>query len=527
MYCEECGTYLEDNVRFCEECGTPIVQETDKNTNSLNSDIIEQKLVELIDENWNNVYRDFVNNTNKDLGIIITNLKKLSSQLNCSKEALLEVISSYISYCNKNHVAYCFVDVDNQKISSSNSTSVDNVVSILEKLCNISRPRYLFILGNEDVINVAVWKNHSGDSDKNVTSDLVYSTLVKSSPWEGCRFSFDKNIRVGRLPSYDGESLEKFCSYFINTMQVYNSFDKLVSYGLSAKVWKSESDYEFKNISKSRTDSSPNVNKEIVEKQIPQDANILFFNLHGSNQTKYWYGQEYLTYPEAFEPKNLSIITKPFFLGVEACYGANYIGNNDEKNSIVIKAMQSGCVGFLGSSKIAYGTPSPTGSCADFVVGEFLKQIVNGKTSGDAYILGLKRLVKETKSFSDAEIKTLAEFSLYGDPAQSINFTKNESKERKSIINFSDKKNIFVELPDIQTAIKMNLTKIDEKINKIINEYVYNKFSSVKGVVPTTYRIEGKDLYQSIYSNERELIPKIIKIYFDKNGNIKKELESK
>ena len=65
----------------------------------------------------------------------------------------------------------------------------------------------------------------------------------------------------------------------------------------------------------------------------------------------------------------------------------------------------------LGSSKIAYGTSNPPGSCADFVIGEFLKQIKNGVLAGDAHVFGIKRLVQESYDFDDSEIKTVAEFS--------------------------------------------------------------------------------------------------------------------
>lgn len=521
MFCEECGSPLEPGVRFCENCGTPVPQdEVIENTNRTS----DFSLFQFNTIDWEGSYSQFSNGISGEKAIIVTSLNRLCSQLNCSCEVLLCEITKYAEFCADNGIVYSLLDMDNQKVVSSNSCSIENVINALSKICAVDKPKYVFILGNENVIQVAEWKNESGDSDATVTSDLAYQTLNLTSPWDGHNYVFNEVLRVGRLPSYNGESLDKFTSYFTNAMNSKMSFSNLQAYGLSAKVWKNESDYEFKNLSPSVTDSSPIVSKDTVEGRISHDANLLLFNLHGSEQTKYWYGQEGDSYPEAFEPKCIDTIRKPFFLGVEACYGARYIGNLNEQESIVVKAMQSGCIGLLGSSKIAYGTSNPPGSCADFVIGEFLKQIKNGVAAGDAHVLGIQRLCRETKDIDDAEIKTIAEFSLYGDPSQR---TMYGSGGAKSIFGKAFGRSIHVDVPDIRAAVKMNLAQIDEKINTLINEHVYQKFAYMRGTEPKTYKMEGKDLYQSIYQKQDLTFNRIVKVYFDKNGKIKKELESK
>ncbi len=529
MFCEECGVQLEPGARFCENCGTPVPQEDIKECIDSQETYIPFKF----DSNdWASSYKKYNQTVQGEKGIIVTSLKKLCSQLKCSNDSLLDEIINYTAYCATYGIFYSFLDMDNQAVVDSNSCSVANVTNAMNRICNISKPKYVFILGNENVINVSEWKNESGDSDDTVTSDLSYQTLNLTSPWNGHNYVFADVLRVGRLPSYEGESFEKFTSYFETVKNCGSSFSNLKAYGLSAKVWKNESDYEYKSIATSVTDSAPNVSNDTVESRIDKDTNLLFFNLHGSNQTKYWYGQEADSYPEAFEPRNIDTICKPFFLGVEACYGARYIGNLTEQDSIVIKAMQSGCVAMLGSSKIAYGTSNPPGSCADFVIGEFLKQIKNEVSAGDAHVFGIKRLVQESYDFDDSEIKTVAEFSLYGDPAQRINFSSSktyveESNSAKNIFGKPFGRTIHVDIPDIRTVVKMNLAQVEDKIKTLINEYVYQHFSYMRGIEPKTYKLEGKDLYQSIYQKPDSNICKTVKIYFDKNGKIKKELESK
>jgi len=508
MFCEECGAKLEEGARFCENCGAVVNGSAEHFSDSQKSEILEK-------------------------GVLLTRLSVLASQLSCSKQELSEKIGRYIEYKKTRGIQYSLIDVA--------SSSVSDVVSLLKNLRSKNEFKYVFILGNEKVIEVSEWENKSGDSDSSVTSDLAYSSLNTSSPWEIQKYDFEKFLLVGRLPSYDGETFEEFCAYFKNAMISEESFEKLKTYGLSAAVWKQESDYEYRKIASSTTDSSPDITLNSVSSRIDADSNILFFNLHGSSVAKFWYGQQGSSYPEAFSPENLSVLKMPYFLGVEACYGARYIGNLGKTDSIVVRAMQSGCIALLGSSKIAYGTPNPTGSCADLMVGEFLKQICAGKTAGDSHLAGIHRLFNESKDFSDTEIKTLTEFSLYGDPSSS---TGNQTKfGQKSFSSHSSllssrieplnakfvghARGLYVQIPDIRSQIEMSLCEVDSKIKAIINRHVYSFHKELAGIEPKTYKFSNREMWQSIYTKQIGAVEKTVKVYFDKYGTIKKELESK
>lgn len=508
MFCEECGTELEPGARFCENCGTPVPQE-------------EKHIA-------------FEN------GVIVTNLKKLSSQLGTSPDSINKLLSEYIDFSKQRGISYSLLNLENQ-----NDLTVDKVIYALNQATLSSKIKYVFILGNEEIIPVTEYHNESGDSDEKVPSDLPYTVLDKTSPWSGIKYAFDKMLRTGRLVSYNGESFEKFAAYFKNVMHYQNSFPAITSYSLSAKVWKNETDYEYKKISvpyNKACDSSPEVNVSTVENYIPKDANLLMFNLHGSNQTKFWYGQQEQEFPEAFEPKNIDALKAPFIIGVEACYGANYTGGFTEENSILVKALHKGCFSLLGSSRIAYGTSEPQGNNADFMIGEFLKQIKDGTSAGDAHVAGIKRVICDSKDFSDVEIKTIAEFNLFGDPSVSAgSFAKSqeesETSSSSSTTSTSSSKSfgsnipsLNVNMPDIRQAVRLSLAKVDSKIETAINTYVYEKYAFMKDSIPTTYRIEGKDLFQSIYSTKGAkdgIINQTVRVYYDRNGTIKKEAESK
>ena len=507
MFCEECGTELEPGARFCETCGTPVPQ--------------EEKHI------------SFEN------GIILTNLNKLASQLGTSKDSINNLLSEYIDFSKQRSVSYTLLNLENQ-----NDITIDKVISTLKTSSITSKIKYVFILGNEEIIPVIEYQNESGDQDENVPSDLPYSILASTSPWNGINYSFDKMLRTGRLVTYPGEGFEKFAVYFKNVMHYQNSFPRITPYSLSAKVWKMETDFEYKKISEpylKSCDSSPEITVSTVENFISKDSNLLLFNLHGSNQTKFWYGQEGQDFPEAFEPKNIDALNGPFIIGVEACYGANYKGAFTEESSILVKAMQSGCISFLGSSRIAYGTSEPEGNNADFMIGEYLKQIKNGVSAGDAHVAGIQRVVCDTKEFSDVEIKTIAEFNLFGDPSISTGpFAKEqtEAAAQSSSSSTSTTSKTFagnfsslnVKMPDIKGTVRLSLAKVDSKIEAAINTYVYEKYTFMKDCLARTYKVEGKDLFQSIYSKEGAkggIINQTVRIYYDRNGAIKKEMESK
>ena len=532
MFCEECGSKLEDGVRFCENCGTPVPME---NINVVQNDAIHHEQLDnwnsvFTDENWQSLWQNSLKASSSENGIILTNSSKLCSQLSCSKAELIYNLEDYVKCAKSRGVNYYFLDLSDNCVHSNSDSSVENVIKLISKICNVSAPKYLFILGNEDVIGFKTWTNYSSDSDTDVTSDLVYSVLDLTSPWDGVKYSFESALRVGRVPSWNGESFVEFLSYFMNAKNNIGTTSTIIPYGLSALVWRKESDDEFSAVSSSKVDVSPSVTQYNVDERIPSGANLFLFNLHGSDQTKYWYGQEGSDYPEAVCPDNLKRLSTPNYIGVEACYGSMYENNKNSASSNVLAALNNKTIALLGSSRIAYGTPCPPGSCADIVIGEFIKQIAKGETAGDSHIAGLKQLCRGT--MDDSDIKTLCEFALYGDPSACTGKNKNVSFGKSfgfsSHVGFSGAKSssngLHISMPDIRLAVKLSLAVVDLKISEQINKHVYDTYDNMKGITPKTYIDSNTKMYHSVYEDSSK---NVVKVYFDSFGHIKKELCSK
>lgn len=536
VFCEECGAENKSGDPFCEVCGTkfsipekPSKKGSSTGSKNINPDVFKGSWK----ENWSAWANETLSEGN-ELGIIMTRQEELLSQLNCSESEYKTFLFNYINMARERGINYCYLNLDDNSVSDDVTNDVQTIIDVLTEIVNVARPKYLFILGNEEVVDVATWDNQSYDNDPDVYSDLAYALLDGTSPWEGQNFNLTQAIRVGRLPSYSGESITKFCEYFVNVLNADNIKD-FKTYGLSAKVWREESVDEYKHFAKGNVLVCPQVTENDVSGTISDTTNLFFFNLHGSDNTKEWYGQEGSNYPKAFNPSILRNHSTPYFLGVEACYGARYVGGLTADDSILLSCLQGKCLAFFGSSKIAYGTSAPVGCCADVVVTRFLKCITDGETAGDAYIEALKDL-SSGGSMDDSEIKTFAEFNLYGDPSVCSGKNKNVGKLGKFMKGFGGApKGLKVPLPDIRKAVHLVEAEVEQKVSVSIDDYVAKNFMPSMGtkgfnmdeIFAKTEQLTNTGLYVKTYQDKSGSIDQIVKVYFNEKGSIKKTLLSK
>lgn len=538
-FCEQCGAKLTAGMRFCEECGAPVdaavnkdldyaeeisAQEAQANPN------VDERIFKRTD--WESVWSKIASGCENDLGLIITRERALLDQIGGEEEGFNALIDDFVTSARKRGVFYHYLNLDDCAFYDGDG-GVDSVVSALRKVVDVARPKYLMLLGNEEIIQVAHWENMASDGDEDVESDLCYSTLDTNSPWDGREYDFDEVMRVGRIPSYEGAGLDVFADYFDSVKQYAGMQSKVVPYGLSALVWKDESNDEYHALSKGDVDLSPEVTKDTVARRIPEDANLLFFNLHGSDNRRYWYGQEGCSYPEAFSPEVISGRQHPYFVGVEACYGARYTHGLTPKSSIVMMALRSCCLAFLGSSKIAFGTSRPKGSCADIVIGNYIKYISKGKTAGDAHLEGLKELCRDRASMDDADVKTLAEFALYGDPSVSMRGGEKTLGIKSFFGKKATTKGIHIPMPNVRQAVEMALTEVDAKIEAVVDDFARDLIRTEFGTADlgsskqAVYAMKATGLFQKVYRYEGQDVKRVAKVYFDRNGRVRKSLVSK
>ena len=493
-YCEDCGAPLTPGVLFCENCGAKI-QEITKAFKS-------------------------------EKGLAYTNTALLASQTGLSKETILSLINQFIADAASRGLEYEFCDVCED---FKDAGKVEKHLEIISKKAKQTNFEYLFIIGSSSVIPSEVWKNEACDSasDSDVSGDLCYATLNLKSPFSGVKYDFSRSLKVGRLPNCD------LAHYFENLKNGCGKIGDIKSFGMSAKVWQAETRDIYSHVSSGEVITSPECTKNNVANLLPADTNLFLFNLHGSDKTEYWYGQEEASYPEAVEPSSFAGIKNPYFLAVEACYGALYEGRSPDK-SVLLSAIGGMCISFLGSSRIAFGASEAPGCCADVICDEWLQKVKAGATGGKALEEARKRLMTDK---SPEAIKTLAEFSLYGDPSARMKDGSADSGAGNELLkqvqgdgnSFSGGKtrSSLVDLPDIHLAVRREIATVDKKISDSIEELVYRQYKELYGVKPVYYKNYGSNDMNAVFSGKNTLGAKIVNVHFTADGQIKGLLESK
>jgi hypothetical protein len=102
----------------------------------------------------------------------------------------------------------------------------------------------------------------------------------------------------------------------------------------------------------------------------------------------------------------------------ECCYGGQLyaVTRLVPQIGILNTYLASGCYGFLASTTIAYGPAEGNGQ-ADYICQFFMKGVASGASIGRAALQARQQFVKIASPPDPSDIKTLAQFNLYGDPS--------------------------------------------------------------------------------------------------------------
>src|SRR3954447_23874196 len=296
----------------------------------------------------------------------------------------------------------------------ANKTAID---AIHKKI----RPQYLVILGSVDVVPHQNLKNPTpDDGDPNVPGDLPYAceAAYSTSP-----SAFRAPTRVvGRLPDETGASRPDLLKAVIGTaakrrQRSRAAYDPYL--GITALVWKNSTALSLRRLAGSSADlkSSPTAGPKWAAALAARRTH--FVNCHGGPADPHFYGQKGGAYPVAHDAAYLEgKISEGTIAAVECCYGAELYDPVEAgvHRGIVSTYLANGAYAFLGSSNIAYGPSAGNGS-ADLICRFFLERVLAGASLGRAALEARQRFVRETNVLDPADLKTLAQFSLMGDPS--------------------------------------------------------------------------------------------------------------
>ncbi|WP_162914227.1 C25 family cysteine peptidase [Taklimakanibacter lacteus] len=286
------------------------------------------------------------------------------------------------------------------------------------------KPDYLLIVGASDVIPHQDLTNpafEAGDDDDEFAfGDIPYAC---DEPYSRDPAKFVGPTRVvGRLPDLTGAGEPSHLIALLKTAAQWKS-RKLSDYkghfGLSAAVWRISTDLSLDAIFGQAKPAllSPPKGPSFTPKAL--GALMHFVNCHGAVATPEFYGQTGDKYPTALTTKSLKgKIRNGTVASVECCYGAELYNSVLPGIDIPIcqTYLRQGAYGYLGSTTIAYG-PADENGAADLICQYFLRNILEGASIGRAALMARQQIVAKVQQMDPMDLKTLAQFCLYGDPS--------------------------------------------------------------------------------------------------------------
>ena len=446
MFCPECGTQIGDEeVIFCPECGTRILDVSASTTPTSE-----------------HAYACDVR------GVLLTNVCLLAKKLHVSQSDLLELLNAFIARKRESGVDYVLVDAHHYTCYKKYALGIPKVISLkgnespLEYVRILTdlyegasnngggAPDYLFIIGSHDVIpmlTVPHYKASVSFSDKDIDTDIIYSYLYSEDLIAKLiseeLFAEPQRFKVGRLPVGEDTTFEALTGYLerdivhsqgITMESAYAQCDphwKMVSESVATdgylKEWMRNLDGKIPSqFYHGRLMLTPYIDSQNIEQVFPKDATFYYYNLHGSDgleETGYLgeYPPHKRQYVSGVYPYHMTLCNRPNIVATESCYGARHIGL-DASHSMLLSAIYSNTMLFLGSSRIAWGSidsnqvmQSVSISYADTIVNAFMKLMLQGYDAGVALPLARKHAF-QSNSATPERAATIIEFNLFGDP---------------------------------------------------------------------------------------------------------------
>lgn len=456
MYCPECGHKIEDRtMRFCPECGTKLEEAgTPEFSPASGSKGVGETAGSK--ETEPQVH-----------GLIFTNVGLLAGKLGSSADDIAGLFDLFIKYKMQSGIVYRLVDAGNYSFpktglfgrsrtaSLNGSSPIGDYLEILMDVHNREEKQggavseYLFIIGGADIIPMPKIRHYIKDcSDDTIDTDLVYAYPydgdIIAAMEEMEAFGYDQMFHVGRLPLGEDTTIEDLAGYLQRDLDSSGVIMINDTYGQCDPNWKKVS----ANVAADLIDGgcmrnldgrlderfyynkmilSPMITRETVDRVLHPGADLYYFNLHGGGgkETRGYFGactpQQGGQMYSVILPEHLASLSRPNVVISEACYGGKFIGL-DKQRSMMLSAIYTNTLIFVGSSRIAWGAVDSNGAeeiqllSADVIAYMFIKSALEGYDAGQAMFIARSTLLQHCGWGNRYGAATITEFNLYGDP---------------------------------------------------------------------------------------------------------------
>lgn len=315
-------------------------------------------------------------------------------------------------------------------ISKDDQSGAKRAVDALDAALS---PDYIMLLDGPDVVPHITLDGIPGlhDGDATIDSDLPYASPAGYSR-TASRYLAVTRV-VGRLPMTQGSkdaqafvALIDRCATHVPVAQA-----KFRSYfAASAQVWEISTQLSLSAVFGSHADLqlSPPSGHPGIDAHLGKLAH--FINCHGAAGDPQFYGQQGQNYPVVMHSLNTAAkVKKGAVVAAECCYGAELYDNGLLGNAqpLCMAYLLNGAAAFLGSTTIAYG-PADSNAQADLITQYFMEAVLNGASSGRALLKARQDFIRKAAMSGATNLKTLAQFVLYGDPSLVLVDVPNEDR---------------------------------------------------------------------------------------------------
>ena len=294
-------------------------------------------------------------------------------------------------------------------------------------------PDYLLILGAPDVVPMQDLANPifepPADPDVTAWGDLPYACDAAYSH-EVSRFKGPTRV-VGRLPDLTGATDPAHLIDLIEHAAAHRPREvaEFAHYfALSTATWKASTALSVFNVfgeSKALMLSPPTraaqAARRLATTSDRRHAPLMhFINCHGGQADPQFYGEDAGgRQPVSLTSEAVAGKIRPGTVAAfECCYGGELYDSVTLALPLPIcqHYLAQGAAGVLGASTIAYG-PVDSNGAADLLTQYFLLEVLGAASLGRAALMARQRFIAQTAELDPADLKTLAQFNLLGDPS--------------------------------------------------------------------------------------------------------------
>jgi hypothetical protein len=361
--------------------------------------------------------------------VVATNLSALSEKYGTDLPAIQQALDHLIQADQARGVTTAVIGLDGAQAMAklgakpvTDASDPRQAKEAVDAIFAALNPAYLMLLGAIDIVPHQPLVNplYPGDPDELAHGDLPYAC---DAPYSDQARDFIGPTRVvGRLPDVTcvpdpsclvGE-LQSAAAW-----QPHPRDDYMHCLGISAAKFQGSTTLSLTNLFGSANDLRLSPAEGPLWASALLHRQTHFINCHGAESDCHYYGQLGDSYPVVHDTQDIQGHLQPgTVVAAECCYGAQLYDPTAVGGvaGICNTYLADGAFGFFGSSTIAYG-PDEGNGAADLLCQYFLRSVLQGASLGRAALQARQEFVGGRTVVEPQDLKTLAQFSLMGDPS--------------------------------------------------------------------------------------------------------------